>query len=746
MSVDDWETKTPAEVQEVEKVEKPDPIMRLDDVRVTFEMDRGISRVIDDVSFDVGRSEIVGIVGESGAGKSTLVSAMMDSVEEPGVLEGTIEYRPKQGDPVDILEFNKEQLRQWRWEEVAMVFQGAMSSFNPVKRIEDHFVETLKAHGHTVSEGMERARDLIADLYMDPDRVMGAYPHELSGGMRQRTLLALAMVLEPEMLLMDEPTAALDLLMQQSILMLLQDLQEEYDVSMVFITHDLALVASLADRLAVMYAFRMAEVGPKKKMLSNPGHPYTRMLLNSTPDIDAPIDQNRSIEGSAPDPLDMPSGCPYHPRCPLAEQQCVEAKPDQFLLADDHGAACFRWEEAQESMPLNYEKSDADTTRVEDYDYSDITAASGEPLISTNDLEVHFEQNQGLIQTLFGPDPELVRAVDGINLDIHERDVVALVGESGCGKTTFGKTVLGLQKPTGGTIEFRGTDIWEARRGNADIPWEEIRKSLQIIHQDPGSSLNPNRRLKKILSVPLKQTYPSMPSSERLSRIYSLLEHVGLTPPEEYGERYPHQLSGGEKQRVALCRALLMNPDLILADEAISALDVSLRVEMMELMLELQEEFDTSYLFISHDLSNARYLSQEAGGRIAAMYLGEIIEIGPAEAMTQNPAHPYTEVLRWGTPNIDPEKAGVGDMPMRKIDIPDPVNPPSGCRFHTRCPEAREYCKQEKPEPQAIDPEGIHRSSCFRDYGDDHPYWDSAVLEDEEAASDFDSGAGVDAD
>jgi len=707
--------------------------MRLDDVRVTFEMDRGISRVLDDVNLDIGRGEIVGIVGESGAGKSTLVSAMLDSVEEPGVLEGSIEYRPSEGEAVDILEFSDEQLRQWRWEEVAMVFQGAMDSFNPVKRIEDHFIETLKAHDHPVEPGMERARELIADLYMQPDRVLNAYPHELSGGMRQRTLLALAMVLDPEMLIMDEPTAALDLLMQRSILQLLRDLQADYDISMVFITHDLALVASLADRLAVMYAFRMVEVGPKEQMLRNPGHPYTRMLLNSTPDIDAPIDQNRSIEGSSPNPLNVPEGCSYHPRCPLAEEACLEAEPDQFLLDDDHGAACFRWQEAQESMPLVYEQSveSEDAVGASETSTGVARSESEEPLISISDLEVHFEQSQGLVESLFGSDPDVVRAVDGIDLDIYEQDVVALVGESGCGKTTLGKTILGLQEPTGGSIEYRGVDLWEAKRGNAEIPWTEIRQSLQIIHQDPGSSLNPNRRLKSILSVPLKQLHPEMGTGERLDRIYKLMEHVGLTPATEYGERYPHQLSGGEKQRVALCRALLMNPDLILADEAISALDVSLRVEMMDLMLDLQEEFDTSFLFISHDLSNARYLAQKSGGRIAGMYLGEFVEIGPAEQITRNPSHPYTDVLRWGTPNIDPEKAEIGDMPMRKIDIPDPIDPPSGCRFHTRCPEAREACIEEKPAAQRIDADGFHMSSCFREYGADHPYWDSDPVTDE---------------
>ncbi|QGN06220.1 ABC transporter ATP-binding protein [Halorhabdus sp. CBA1104] len=353
--------------------------------------------------------------------------------------------------------------------------------------------------------------------------------------------------------------------------------------------------------------------------------------------------------------------------------------------------------------------------------------SSEEPLLSLENVEVHFE-NQGGFLDLFD-EPEIVRAVDGVNLDIYEEDVVALVGESGCGKTTLGKTAIGLQEPTGGSVKFRGTDIWEARRGNADIPFSEIRNSLQIIHQDPGSSLNPNRRVKSILQVPLEQTHPEMSTNEMLERIYSLLEHVGMTPATDYAERYPHQLSGGEKQRVALSRALLMNPDMILADEAISALDVSLRVEMMDLMLDLQEQFSTSFLFISHDLSNARYFTEHGDGRIGGMYLGELVEVGPPEQVTQNPRHPYTEVLRWATPNLNLDEQST-DMPMRKIDIPDPVDPPSGCRFHTRCPEARDACKHETPQPQSIEHGDIeHWASCFREY-DDHEYWQSQPLQD----------------
>ncbi|WP_136689392.1 ABC transporter ATP-binding protein [Halorhabdus amylolytica] len=348
----------------------------------------------------------------------------------------------------------------------------------------------------------------------------------------------------------------------------------------------------------------------------------------------------------------------------------------------------------------------------------------GTPVLSLEDVEVHFEDKPGLLE--FGDETEVVRAVDGVSIDVMENDVVTLVGESGCGKTTLGKTAIGLQRPTGGSVKYRGHDIWDIRDGNsdADITWRDVRTSLQIIHQDPGSSLNPNRRIQTILAEPLKQVRPDLGRTEKRERILSLLERVGMNPAPDFADRYPHQLSGGEQQRVALSRALLMNPDVILADEAISAVDVSLRVEMMDLMLELQAEFDTSFIFISHDLSNARYFTAHADGQIGVMYLGELAEIGPAEEIVNSPKHPYTNVLRWATPDLSLQQTG--EIPMRKIDVPDPVDPPSGCRFHTRCPEAREACQTEHPPTYSDD---RHHVACFRE-NEDHDYWESPKLTD----------------
>ena len=333
-----------------------DPIIELRNAKVTY--DDGETFVLDDVSLAVERGEVVGVVGESGSGKSMLASAMLDAIPDPGLLSGEILYHKDDGTTVDILELSQEELRQFRWEEVAMVFQGAMSSFNPTMKIGGHFRETLKAHDAHVTEGMEFARELLSDLYLDPERVLDAYPHELSGGMQQRALIALSLVLEPNVLVMDEPTAALDLLMQRSILMLLQELQEKYDLTMVFITHDLPLVAALADRMAVMYAFDLIEVASQDQLISNSGHPYTRALLNSTPNLDAPLEEMRAIEGQSPAPINVPSGCSYAPRCPLATDECRSEDPPFYDTGAGHLASCHHWQQARDEITLNFDAGD----------------------------------------------------------------------------------------------------------------------------------------------------------------------------------------------------------------------------------------------------------------------------------------------------------------------------------------------------------------------------------------------------
>ncbi|MFD1511912.1 ABC transporter ATP-binding protein [Halomarina rubra] len=330
-----------------------DVILKVRDASVTFDMERGESKVLNDVSVDIYRDEILGVVGESGSGKSMFAEALLDAVVEPGQLTGEVTYYPRDGDPIDVLSQTPEELRAFRWEEISMVFQGAMSSFNPTKSIRGHFVETIRAHGEDKQSGMERARELLSDLYLNADRVLDSYPHELSGGMKQRTLIALSLVLDPEVLVMDEPTAALDLLMQRSILRLLNEIQSKYDLTIVFITHDLPLVAELADRLAVMYAFEFAEIGTTSEILNGAAHPYTRALLNVTPNIEAPVEEMQVIEGSSPDPVNVPAGCSYHPRCPLATSKCQQSDPEYYDVGEDHQARCHHWKKARREIELS---------------------------------------------------------------------------------------------------------------------------------------------------------------------------------------------------------------------------------------------------------------------------------------------------------------------------------------------------------------------------------------------------------
>lgn len=672
--------------------------------------------VLDEVSIDIPQGEALAVVGESGSGKSMLASSLLDAVDSPGVVTGEIMYHPEEGEPFDILDMNKSELYQFRWEEISMVFQGAMSFFNPTMKMKTHFVETLEAHDYPVQEGLERARTLLSDLHLEHTRVFEAYPHELSGGMKQRVLIALSLVLEPRVLVMDEPTAALDLLMQHSIINLLSKIKEEYGITIVFVTHDLPLITELCDRVAFMYAFEIVEV-TEIDDLTEVRHPYSRELLRSIPTLSTPIDQMSSIEGSSPDPVNIPRGCSYHPRCPLASGECREVDPSLDEIGENHQVACHHYEDSKDALPIEFYDPSAESDTVE---------RDGEEVLALTDLEVHFTKNPSLLR--FWEDPQIVRAVDGVDLTLQTNDVVAIVGESGCGKTTLSKAAIGLQEPTGGTIEFKGVDMNEGlQKDNQPIAADEIRRSLQIIHQDPGSSFNPNRKIKASLEVPLKEWQPDLNAEDREARIASMLEIVGMAPAEDYMGRYPHQLSGGEKQRVALIRSFLMDPEVILADEAVSALDVSLRVQMMDLMIDLQEQFETSYLFISHDLTNARYLTKRSNGRIAVMYLGEIVEIGPPDQVINDPKHPYTRALKWATADLLPKERE--KAPITKVDIPDPTNPPAGCRFHTRCPEARAVCKERSPELDPTeDGDTIHFAACFRNEPEDHPYWQSEEL------------------
>jgi peptide/nickel transport system ATP-binding protein len=363
------------------------------------------------------------------------------------------------------------------------------------------------------------------------------------------------------------------------------------------------------------------------------------------------------------------------------------------------------------------------------------------PLLSLDNVEVAFEEETAIMEAIpdgvkerFGWESTPVRAVDDVSIEIENNDVLAVIGESGSGKTTLGKAAVALQEPTAGTVNYRGHDVWEVydKKRIDDVEFKDIRRSLQIVHQDPGAALNPYRTIVSILKQPLLQWNQELTHADCRERILDIFQTVGLTPADDYLDRYPHELSGGEQQRVALIRAMLVEPELILADEPVSALDPSLRVSLMDLMLELQEMFETSFLFISHNLEHARYIASQADGRIAVMYLGEIVEVGPAEEVIQNPQHPYTKILMWATLPSNPDEARArleSDTPLQQFEIPGVDDPPSGCRFHPRCPKARETCAVESP-IELMTGDDDHRTACFRD-DPDHEYWNAAFLDEE---------------
>ncbi|WP_459190690.1 ABC transporter ATP-binding protein [Halosimplex sp. J119] len=339
--------------------EDRDTVLEVRDATVTYEMGRGQARVLNEIDLDIYRGETLGIVGESGSGKSMFASTLMDAVEEPGVLRGEITYYPEEGEPVDITELEGGDTKRLRWEEIALVSQGAMSAFNPTKPIRTHFEETLSAHNADKDEGMERARSIMRDLNLDPDAILGEYQHELSGGQRQRALVALGLLLEPEVLILDEPTAALDLLMQRSILRLLYEIKEDYDITLIVISHDLPVVSGFVDRLGVMYAFEFVELGETRDVMHEGAHPYTRALLRSTPNLAMEVDDITTIEGSSPDPINIPSGCSYSPRCPVADDRCTIEDPDLIELEDDHDVACFYPDRARKELPVTLSEDDS---------------------------------------------------------------------------------------------------------------------------------------------------------------------------------------------------------------------------------------------------------------------------------------------------------------------------------------------------------------------------------------------------
>jgi peptide/nickel transport system ATP-binding protein len=663
------------------------PLLKIDDLTVHFVTSHGTVRAVENLSYTVSAGEIVAIVGESGSGKSVSALTIMRLLP-PGtarIMSGRITFDGK-----DLLSLDEENMRSIRGRDVAMIFQEPMTSLNPVLSIGLQIKEPLLIHmGMTEEQATDRAIELLTLVGItDPQSRLAQFPHQLSGGMRQRVMIAIGLACNPKLLIADEPTTALDVTIQAQILELMKDLAQRLDIAVVVITHNLGIVARYADRVNVMYAARLVESGPAEAVFNTPAHPYARGLLSAVPRLDrARSARLATIDGAPPNLLAPPEGCRFAPRCAFAAEVCkIVPKPTQ--LSDTHSAACHRLVEvaalSQRTGATTGTISKAASIRADD-------AA----ILSVNGVTKHFAVGGGLLKP-----QKLVRAVNDVVIDIKPGETLGLVGESGCGKSTLGRLVLRLEDPTSGAIMFEGRDIAGLDKANMI----DVRKRMQVIFQDPYSSLNPRMTVGQIIAEPMT-VHGVTPKGDAPARVAELLGLVGLYP--YMAVRYPHELSGGQRQRVGIARALGLNPKLIVCDEAVSALDVSIQGQVINLLEDLQTKLGLTYLFIAHDLAVVRHIST----KVAVMYLGRIVEYAPADELFANPKHPYTQALLAAAPVPDPVIEKTRPRTIIKGELPSPLNPPPGCVFHPRCPKMTDACKAAVPPSVSVGPN--HQAACI---------------------------------
>jgi peptide/nickel transport system ATP-binding protein len=662
------------------------PLLAVEDLHTQFSTSRGIVRAVEGVSFNVNRGEVVAIVGESGSGKSvTALSIMRLLPRIARIPKGRVVF-----DGRSLLDLDDEAMREIRGRDISMIFQEPMTSLNPLLTIGLQITEPLIIHlKMSESEARARAIELLQLVGItDPERRLEQYPHQFSGGMRQRVMIAIGLACNPKLIIADEPTTALDVTIQAQILELMKDLSRKLNIALIIITHNLGVVARYADRVIVMYAARVVEQGAADQVFHRPRHPYTMGLLRSVPRLDRPRGAKlETIEGLPPNLAAAPPGCRFAPRCPYRIPLCDEEPP---LAPTDTGglSRCHRHHEIAEGKIV---WAAAETGQHE------FSAQKIEPLLSVQHLTKHFSAGGGLRGK-----PGTVRAVEDVSFDIYPGETLGLVGESGCGKTTVGRLILRLEEPTSGRILFQGIDLSEA----SEAALKAIRRKVQVIFQDPYSSLNPRMTVGQIIGEPLR-VYDLLPKDKNPGdRVAELLVQVGLRP--EMADRYPHQLSGGQRQRIGIARALAMEPTFIVCDEAVSALDVSIQGQIINLLEDLQRRLGIAYLFIAHDLAVVRHISM----RVVVMYFGRVMEVADRDVLYRDPQHPYTKVLLDAAPVPDPTIEKGREPRLIKGELPSHLAPPPGCVFNTRCPLASEECRQAVPPLREIRPD--HFAACIK--------------------------------
>jgi peptide/nickel transport system ATP-binding protein len=663
-------------------------LLSVEGLRVEFAVDGGTVHAVNDVSFALVEGGSLGIVGESGSGKSVTMQALMGLLRSPParIAGGRATFRGR-----DLLAMPEEELRRIRGRDIAMVFQDPMSSLNPVLPIGLQLTEALVEHqGLSRSQADRQALEMLdlVGIANAPQR-MRAFPHQFSGGQLQRIGIAMALVCRPSLLIADEPTTALDVTIQAQIVELVGRLQKQLGMAIIWITHDLSLVAGMVDRVAVMYGGTIVETARVERLFAQPSHPYTIGLLHSIPSVAGMQARLVPIPGSPPNLLLPPASCAFAPRCGLAVARCGEQRPPLDPIAPDHATACWEWRKAAR-------RPEAGSARGRE---TAEAAPGATPLLEVSGLAVHFPIRRGILRRQVGA----VRAVDGVSFEVLRGETLALVGESGCGKSTTGRAILGLTPLSAGRIVFDGTDYTTPSGEHL----QARRRAMQMIFQNPYGALNPRMTVGRIIGEGLRAQRIGTRAT-REARVRELLGLVGL--PDGFRTRYPFELSGGQRQRVGIARALAAEPRFIIADEPISALDVSIQAQVVNLLADLKAQLGLTYLFIGHDLSMVRYLSD----RVAVMYLGRIVEIGATEEIFGRPLHPYTRALLSAIPVPDPRAGGTRNRIVLGGGVPDPSKPPAGCHFHPRCPMATEICARVPPETRRFGTPGAgqHDVAC----------------------------------